>query len=85
MKATGIIRRIDDLGRVVIPKEVRKKLGFKIGDPFEIFVGDDGEIILKKYYSDDVCLICGATEDVREVKGKYICVGCCKAALEEQA
>ncbi|GAB3054586.1 stage V sporulation protein T [Virgibacillus ainsalahensis] len=49
MKATGIVRRIDDLGRVVIPKEIRKTLRIREGDPLEIFVDREGEVILKKY------------------------------------
>ena len=49
MKATGIVRRIDDLGRVVIPKEIRKTLRIREGDPLEIFTDKEGEVILKKY------------------------------------
>ena len=49
MKATGIVRRIDDLGRVVIPKEIRRTMRIREGDPLEIFVDRDGEVILKKY------------------------------------
>jgi AbrB family transcriptional regulator (stage V sporulation protein T) len=49
MKATGIVRRIDDLGRIVIPKEIRRTLRIREGDPLEIFTDRDGEIILKKY------------------------------------
>lgn len=49
MRATGIVRRIDDLGRVVIPKEIRKTLRIREGDPLEIFTAKDGEVILKKY------------------------------------
>ena len=49
MKATGIVRRIDDLGRVVIPKEIRRVLKIREGDPLEIFVENDGEVIFKKY------------------------------------
>lgn len=49
MKATGIVRRIDDLGRIVIPKEIRRTLRIREGDPLEIFVDRDGEVILKKY------------------------------------
>ena len=49
MKATGIVRRIDDLGRVVIPKEIRRTLRIREGDPLEIFTDREGEIILKKY------------------------------------
>lgn len=49
MKATGIVRRIDDLGRVVVPKEIRRILRIREGDPLEIYTGGNGEIILKKY------------------------------------
>ena len=49
LKATGVVRRIDDLGRVVIPKEIRKTLRIKEGDPLEIFTDKEGEVILKKY------------------------------------
>ena len=49
MKATGIVRRIDDLGRVVIPKEIRRTLRIREGDPLEIFTDRDGEVIFKKY------------------------------------
>lgn len=51
MKATGIVRRIDDLGRVVIPKEIRRTLRIREGDPLEIFTDREGQIILKKYSS----------------------------------
>ena len=49
MKATGIVRRIDDLGRVVVPKEIRRVLRIREGDPLEIYTGTTGEVILKKY------------------------------------
>jgi AbrB family transcriptional regulator (stage V sporulation protein T) len=49
LKATGIVWRIDDLGRVVIPKEIRRTLKIRKGDPLEIFVGRDGEVILKRF------------------------------------
>ena len=49
MKATGVVRRIDDLGRIVIPKEIRKTLRIKEGDPIEVFTDKEGEVILKKY------------------------------------
>lgn len=49
MKATGIVRRIDDLGRVVVPKEIRRTLRIREGEPMEIFTGREGEIVLKKY------------------------------------
>lgn len=49
MKATGIVRRIDDLGRIVVPKEIRRTLRIREGDPLEIFTSREGEIMLKKY------------------------------------
>lgn len=57
MKATGIIRRIDDLGRVIIPKEIRRNCKIREGDPLEIFLEDSGGIVFKKYnpnYLDDL-------------------------------
>ena len=63
MKATGIVRRIDDLGRVVIPKEIRRTMRIREGDPLEIFTDRDGEVIFKKYspmgelssYAAEIC------------------------------
>ena len=52
MKATGIVRRIDDLGRVVVPKEIRRSLGIREGDPLEIFLDEQGGIVLKPYVLD---------------------------------
>ncbi len=65
MKATGIVRRIDDLGRVVIPKEIRRTLHIRDGDPLEIYTEKDGEVIFKKYspvseLSDFALKICDA-------------------------
>ena len=62
MKATGITRRIDDLGRVVIPKEIRRTLRIREGDPLEIFTDREGGIILKKY---------STMEDLSDFAGKY--------------
>lgn len=52
MKATGIVRRIDDLGRIIIPKEIRRTLNIKEGDPLEIYTGEDGAVIFRKYYTE---------------------------------
>ncbi len=49
MKATGIVRRIDDLGRVVIPKEIRRTMRIREGDPLEIYTNSEGEVIFRKY------------------------------------
>lgn len=64
MKATGIIRRVDDLGRVVIPKEIRRNFGIREGDPLEIFV-DNGYICLRKYQPETFTKI---LDDFKELK-----------------
>ena len=73
MKSTGIVRNIDELGRVVVPKELRKKLGIANTDPVEIYV-EDNKIILTKYIS--VCHFCGGTVNLTEYKDKNICADC---------
>ena len=73
MKSTGMIRRVDELGRVVIPKEIRNKLDIQEKDPLEIYVQEDC-IILKKYESN--CIFCGNTKDLTEYKEKLICKKC---------
>ena len=73
MKATGIVRNIDELGRIVIPKEMRTKMDMKSGDAVEIFVDSD-KIILSKYAPS--CLFCGSGADVVEFKGKRVCRTC---------
>lgn len=74
MKATGIVRRIDDLGRIVLPKELRKMMTIDKKDPIEIYVEDDGSIILKKY--QPACIFCGNAEDTIDYKGKVFCKDC---------
>ena len=73
MKSTGIVRNVDELGRIVIPKETRTKMGIGTSDPVEIFTEGD-RIILTKYHP--ACLLCGSTEGVCDVKGKKICSSC---------
>ena len=76
MKATGIVRRIDDLGRVVIPKEIRRTLRLREGTPLEIFTDREGEIILKKY-SPMVELAAFATqyaESMAQSTGMMVCI-----------
>ena len=75
MKATGIIRRVDELGRVVIPIEIRNQFNIVEKDPIEIYV-DDSSIILKKYEPN--CVFCGNTNDLIEYKGKLVCEKCSK-------
>lgn len=73
MKSTGIVRRVDELGRVVIPIELRRTLEIAEKDALEIYV--DGEhIILKKY--QPACIFCGNAKDVENYKGKNICQAC---------
>lgn len=73
MKSTGIVRNIDELGRVVVPKEIRTQMGIANTDPVEIYV--EGEkIIMTKYRP--VCHFCGETESVIDYKGKKICRAC---------
>ena len=65
MKATGIVRRIDDLGRVVIPKEIRRTLRIREGDPLEIYTATDGEVIFKKYSPvGEMSVFAGQSADV---------------------
>ena len=73
MKSTGIVRRVDQLGRIVIPIELRRTLGVNIKDPVEIFTEGD-TIILKKY--EPACVFCGESRDVSDYKGKKICPDC---------
>jgi len=73
LKSTGIIRRIDELGRVVIPIELRRALDIGEKDALEIYTESD-RIILTKHQS--VCVFCGNADEVRPYKGKYICSEC---------
>ena len=74
MIATGIIRRIDDLGRIVIPRDIRKKLKVSDGDPFEIFMTNEGEVILKPYKKQEYTLRKGDFwEELIAPSGKIIC------------
>lgn len=73
MKSTGIVRNVDELGRIVIPKEMRRKMDISNGDPVEIFVEGD-KIILTKY--NERCNFCGNEGDLIEFKNKLICRKC---------
>ena len=73
MKATGIVRKIDELGRIVLPMELRRTLGIHKEDPVEIFVDED-KIILRKY--EPACIFCGSAIDVTNIQGKNICRVC---------
>lgn len=73
MKATGVVRKVDELGRIVLPIELRRNLGIEIKDPLEIFV--EGENIVLRAYKP-CCIFCGEGNDVTEFFGKKICKDC---------
>jgi len=73
MKSTGIVRKVDELGRIVLPIELRRTLDIAEKDSLEIYVDDD-RIILKKY--EPTCVFCGSSKDVLTFKGKNICPAC---------
>lgn len=73
MKSTGIVRKVDELGRVVIPIELRRTLGIDEKDALEIYV-DNEKIILKKY--EPACVFCGNADDIQNYRGKNVCKEC---------
>ncbi len=73
MKSTGIVRQVDELGRIVIPKEMRTKMAINSGDPIEIYVEGD-KIILQKY--QNACVFCGHGLDLINYKDRKICHEC---------
>jgi len=73
MKSTGIVRKIDELGRIVLPIEIRNNMDIKNRDAVEIFVDED-RIILKKY--EPACIFCGNADNVTYFKGKLVCREC---------
>ncbi len=73
MKSTGIVRKVDELGRIVLPIELRRTLNIDIKDSIEIYV-DNSSIVLKKY--EPTCLFCGESENVVTYKDKNVCKSC---------
>jgi transcriptional pleiotropic regulator of transition state genes len=73
MKSTGVVRKVDELGRIVIPIELRRTMGIEEKDALEIYV-DNEKIILRKY--EPACIFCGNAEEVLNYKGKNICRSC---------
>ncbi len=73
MKSTGIVRKVDELGRIVLPIELRRTLDIAEKDSLEIYVDEDS-IILKKYHP--ACIFCGETEGVENYKDKKVCKNC---------
>ena len=79
MKATGIVRKIDELGRIVLPIEMRRTLDIGERDALEIYV-EDSSVILKKYKPS--CIFCDATKDIVVFKGKNVCPKCLRELKE---
>jgi AbrB family transcriptional regulator, transcriptional pleiotropic regulator of transition state genes len=77
MKSTGIVRKVDELGRVVIPIELRRTLNINEKDALEIYVDND-RIILRKYEPTCACVFCGNADNVTQFRGKNICHDCMK-------
>ena len=75
MKSTGIVRKVDELGRIVLPIELRRTLDIAEKDPLEIY-SDGSSIVLKKY--EPACIFCGSAKDVIHYKEKNICASCMK-------
>ncbi|MGE4549615.1 MAG: AbrB/MazE/SpoVT family DNA-binding domain-containing protein [Intestinibacillus sp.] len=73
MKSTGIVRKVDELGRIVLPIELRRTLDIDVKDALEIYV-DGSQIVLKKY--EPACIFCGNAKDIVHFKGKNICKSC---------
>ena len=73
IRATGMARKVDDLGRVVVPAEMRKSFGIREGDYLDISVEDDRIILVKR---QDACVFCRSAEDLKEFRGRMICAGC---------
>lgn len=73
MKSTGIVRKVDELGRIVLPIEIRKVLDINVKDPIEIFTDDD-KIVLRKYSPS--CVFCGNANDIVYFNNKRICTAC---------
>lgn len=73
MKSTGIVRKVDELGRIVLPAELRRTLNIAEKDPLEIYVDGDS-VILRKH--ENRCILCESTEQLQDFMGKHICLKC---------
>ena len=73
MKSTGIVRKVDELGRIVLPIELRRTMNIDVKDALEIYVDGD-QIVLKKY--EPSCIFCGSAKDIIHYKGKNVCSTC---------
>jgi transcriptional pleiotropic regulator of transition state genes len=73
MKAIGIVRKVDELGRIVLPMELRRTFNINKEDPLEIFVDDD-MIVLKKY--EPACIFCNSSDGIKQIHGRNVCEHC---------
>ncbi|NLK51448.1 MAG: AbrB/MazE/SpoVT family DNA-binding domain-containing protein [Syntrophomonadaceae bacterium] len=80
MKSTGIVRKVDELGRIVIPIELRRTLGIEEKDALEIYV-DNEKIVLKKY--EPACVFCSSADDVNHFRGKNVCRQCMQEMTQQ--
>ena len=80
MKSTGIVRRVDELGRVVLPVELRRTLDIAVKDALEIYV-EGGTVILKKY--EPACIFCSSARNISSHKERNICASCLKELAEK--
>ncbi len=80
MKSTGIVRKVDELGRIVLPMELRRTLEIAVKDPLEIYV-DEEKIVLKKYQPG--CTFCGNVDNVKSFKDRLICTECTEEISKE--
>lgn len=81
MKVTGMSRPLDALGRVVIPKELRKTLGLEPGDPIEVFYDEIGQVILRKFHIH--CEFCGSDDLLMDLHGKKVCKSCAESIVSQ--
>ncbi len=82
MKSTGIVRKVDELGRIVVPIELRRTFGIQIKDSLEIYT-DSNKIILKKY--EPACIFCDSADDVEYFKNKLVCGECLEEMKKQSA
>lgn len=82
LKDTGISRSVDDLGRVVIPKELRDRMGFDPGTPVEFFTDKDAGVVYLQTYKMEKCAVCGDDYSLTPIKGKYLCENCISKLFE---
>ncbi len=80
MKSTGVVRKVDELGRIVLPIEIRKTLDIKQKDAIEIFTDGDN-IVLRKY--EPACIFCNNTDDIVYFNGKRVCTACINSLKDQ--